>query len=118
MYSKRSKSHVEENPEKYSEEQVALRAQAHREQVHKIIKQLEPLDKRFYRKLKMMRRESLPSKLQVTLVDSSSREQTADNTKSSTKGKEARASARAGKSRSNSKEREGGNESHRKSTGR
>lgn len=87
MYSKRSKSHVEENPEKYSEEQVAMRAQVHREQVHKIIKQLEPLDKRFYRRLKAMRRESLPSKLRVTAVDSSSREQTADKARGSTRGK-------------------------------
>ena len=31
MYSKRSKSNLEENPEKYTEEQVEMRAQLHRE---------------------------------------------------------------------------------------
>ena len=99
-----------------------MRAQIHREQLNKILKKLEPLDKRFYRKLKQMRRESLPAKLRVTMVDSSSREQTANKNKRA-EGSRGRTRSRQREdsndnARSKSQDREVSFESPRKSTGR
>ena len=62
MYSKRSKSKVEDDQDNFTVEKVAKRAAKQRAEIDKIVYRMELLDKRFHRKMKNLTKNNSPKK--------------------------------------------------------